>query len=99
MGFLLARERRILYLDSFYQETNITWDRGLLVTLLRSRMPLEFPGSSVGKGSSVVAAVAWVAATVQVRPLAWEFLHATGVAKKKKKKKKRTRVAPRSRLQ
>ena len=34
------------------------------------------------QGFSVVTAVAWVTALAQVRPLAWELLHAMRVAKK-----------------
>ena len=34
----------------------------------------------------MVTAVAWVTAVVQVLSLAWELLHAVGMAKKKKKK-------------
>ena len=36
--------------------------------------------------------VAWVVTAPWVRSLAWEFLHAMGVAKKKKKKKKENRI-------
>ena len=40
------------------------------------------PGGASGYGSGVVTVVVWV------QSLAWEVLHAMGVAKKKKKKKK-----------
>ena len=36
-------------------------------------------------------AVMWLAAVVQLQPLAWELPNAAGTAKKKKKKKKRER--------
>ena len=42
-----------------------------------------FPGGASGYGSGVVTVVVWV------QSLAWEVLHAIGVAKKKKKKKRR----------
>ena len=42
----------------------------------------EFPCGTMGKGTSVVTAVALIAAMAQVQSLAWEFPHATGVAKK-----------------
>ena len=44
---------------------------------------MEFPGGSVGWGSGIVTAVAWVAAVAQVQSLAPERLHAVGVANKK----------------
>ena len=43
----------------------------------------EFPGGSVGQGSSIIAAVALVTAVAQVRPMAWELLYARGIAKTK----------------
>ena len=45
---------------------------------------LEFPGGLAMKGSSIFTAVAQVTAEVWVQSLAWELLHAVGVAKKKK---------------
>ena len=46
----------------------------------------EFPGGSAGKGSSVVATVAWVAAVGQVQSLAQELPHAVDTAKNKQTK-------------
>lgn len=43
----------------------------------------EFSCGSLGEGSIVVTAVARVAALAWVQSLAWELLHATGMAKKK----------------
>ena len=43
-------------------------------------------GQKAGWGSHGVISVAWVAAVAQVWSLAWEFLHATGAAKKKQTK-------------
>ena len=40
------------------------------------------------KGSSVAAAMAWVAAAAETQSLAWELPYAIGALKKKKKKKK-----------
>jgi len=42
----------------------------------------DFPCGAVGYGSSVLIAVAQVTAVVWVWPLAWEFPHAAGAAKK-----------------
>ena len=53
--------------------------------IVKSIQTLEFPGSSVGLGSSIVTAVILVAAVAQVQSLAWEFPNATGAAIKKKK--------------
>ena len=56
-----------------------------------ARLPLktqqEFPGGSMGEGSSVGIAVAQADAVVRVRSLAQALPHALGTAKKKKKKK------------
>ena len=49
----------------------------------KTRYTLEFPGSSAGKGSDIVTAVARVTAMVRVRSLPPELLHAMGTAKKK----------------
>ena len=43
---------------------------------------VEFSCGAVGAGPSVVTAAAWVTAAAQVQSLAWELLHAVGVAKK-----------------
>ena len=54
------------------------------------QIPLrEFPGGLSGLGSSVVTAVAQVAAVVHIRSQAWELPYASGAAKKIKKFKKR----------
>ena len=56
---------------------------------------MEFPGGSVGEGSSVVTAV------VQIQSLAWQFLHSRGTAKEKFKRclrKYRKRVFPEQHL-
>ena len=49
--------------------------------LLTSKALLEFSCDSMGKGSGIVTATAWVAAVVQVRSPPWELPHAMGMAK------------------
>ena len=48
--------------------------------LLFIKRALEFPGGSVGSGSGIVTAAAWVAAAAQVQSLVWKFPHAMGMA-------------------
>ena len=48
---------------------------------------MELPCGTVGKGSGIIPAVAWVAAVAQVQPLAQEPLHAAGVPMPPPKKK------------
>ena len=43
----------------------------------------EFPGGSAGLGSGIVIDVAQVTPVAVVQSLAWELLHAMGVAKRK----------------
>ena len=50
---------------------------------------MEFPGSLVVKGSSVITAMAWVASMARVLSLTQELLHAVGMARGQKKKKKK----------
>lgn len=45
----------------------------------------EFPSDKEDLRSNVATAVAWVIAVAPVWSLAWEFLYASGRAKKKKK--------------
>ena len=52
------------------------------VVPFRSIYALEFPGGLVGQGSSIVTAVAWVAAVAQVQSLALEIPHTMGMATK-----------------
>ena len=49
----------------------------------------EFSGDSVGKGSGVVTALAWVSALAWIGSLAWELPHAMDVAKKKEGRKEK----------
>ena len=48
---------------------------------------MEFSCGTVGWGSGIVIAAAWIAAVLWVRSLAQEFPHTTGMAKKTKTKK------------
>ena len=45
---------------------------------------VRVPCGTVGWGSGVVTAAAWISAMAQVQSLAWELLHTMGIAKKKK---------------
>ena len=49
----------------------------------------EFPGGVAGQGSSIVTAVAWVAAVVQVISQAWELPLVADAAKNEEKRKRK----------
>ena len=48
---------------------------------------IAFPYGSVGEGSGIVTAMAWVAAELWVQSLALELLHAVDIAKNKSETK------------